>query len=285
MKEFYIEIPFLDLEKMYNSGQCFSWVYDDEDDSYLIVDGKERTYIKKDINDWFKFSYSTTDSDYWMNYFDLDTNYDAIHKLALEEVESFKDMFSTSQVDSFDYLKSAIEYGYGIRILKQDVIQTCITFIISQNNNMSRIKRTVLDLITYYGGNHFPNLDRLKKISIRNWKDVGTGYRAEYLKDFSSAVWEYQEYAEESCSWIEDLSILDTENLMNTLMEFVGIGNKVASEICLCGFHRLECVPMDVHMTKICAENFHGRDYLKLFDRHKGLVAQWLFDMKTNNKH
>ena len=114
----------------------------------------------------------TEDVDYFYKFFDLDRDYAQIKDVLRKD----------------EFLKSAVDYGSGIRIINNDAYEIIISFIISANNNIKRIKNSIEYLCSHYGKNMgmyyaFPTLEELKKVSIQDYRNAGLGYRAEQMFD------------------------------------------------------------------------------------------------------
>ena len=168
------------------------------------------------------------------NYFDLSNDYAKImHELSDES-----------------YLKRAISFGNGIRILNSDPLEMIISFIISANNNIPRIKKILKNLCFLYGTKYddfyaFPTLTQLSRITEEEFKLIGCGYRASYLKDAIQGLLNFD---------FEFLKTLSTVDLRNELMKLKGVGRKVADCILLFGFHRTDVFPTDTWIVKVFNE-------------------------------
>ena len=173
----------------------------------------------------------TKDREYFHKYFDLDTDYDGI-KRALRKYEGLSD---------------AVEFGSGIRILKQDPFETIISFIVSANNNIPRIK-SILERICvalgekkdgYYA---FPTAERMADAGAELFKSLGAGYRAEYLAETSRKLVGFD---------YEIIEKSNTDEARKILTSFKGVGNKVADCILLFAFGKTDLFPMDTWTKKI----------------------------------
>jgi len=168
---------------------------------------------------------------YFINFFDLEKDYSLI-KTKLKK-------------DSF--LSPAVDYGYGIRILNNDAYEMIISFIISANNNISRIKRSIEYLCEKFGKNMgeyfaFPTLNELKSASVQDFKNAGLGYRAEYLFETVQSLTTQQ---------IKNLKKLSTQEQFNFLVSLKGIGEKVANCIMLFGLGVKNVFPVDTWINKV----------------------------------
>lgn len=205
---------------------------------------------------------------YFINYFDLDTNY-AIIKSELDKQN----------------LSDAINYGAGIHILKQDPLETIISFIISANNNIPRIKKTIEKLCEGYGtdcGDYyaFPTIEQLNNINLSFLKEIGCGYRAEYLIDTIKKLNSFN---------FDEIECMDTSLARKKLIELKGIGRKVADCILLFGFYKTDVFPTDTWITKVYQDEFGDNNlspikiseyYSSKFGKLSGYAQQYMFYAK-----
>ena len=160
---------------------------------------------------------------FWQPYFDLDTDYAAI-KAVLAQDET---------------LRRAIQFAPGIRILRQDGWETLCSFIISQNNNIKRIKGIIERLchllgqpIGDSGFRSFPTPEKLAAVTAEQLAPLRCGFRARYLIDAAQKV----------CSGqvrLDAIPSMPLEEARRELMQICGVGPKVADCVLLFGFHRL----------------------------------------------
>lgn len=264
------EIDCFNLEQTANSGQCFRWKKIDDDKYFIPAYGRCLT-ISQIGN---KFEMSCDEEEFqkiWSHYFDLETDYSAI----IDRIDS-KDKF----------LKAAADYGRGIRILNQELWETIISFIISQNNNIPRIKGSIERLCNKYNVQSIelkdtdiymiPHLEDIKKHGGRDsLKELGLGYRDEY-------IWLMCEYENSHSSFEEYIRGLDYNSSLKYLMGFKGIGKKVANCICLFGLHHLDACPIDVWMKKIINEEYGAVMPLWMKDKYAGVYQQYAFFYKRS---
>ena len=252
---FTVEIDHMNLHQIANSGQCFRW-RQIEDNSYIIpAFGKELT-ISQDGNTFILSCDENEWNSLWRNYFDLETNYNEVENIIMESND--------------DFLKTAYQFGSGIRILRQDLWEVIISFIISQNNNIPRIKKSIQMLCDEFDG-RFPTNDELLQMDLSN---KGLGYREEYIRNICS------------CS-IFDFGMLEGltyEQSNEVLMSFKGIGEKVANCILLFGLHYLDAFPVDTHIRKIIDREYSGELPDWAFGKYAGLFQQYLFYYELNHK-
>lgn len=174
---------------------------------------------------------NTQDVDYFYRFFDFDTDYSAI-KNALKN-------------DTF--LSSAVDYGYGIRILNNDCFEMIVSFIISANNNISRIKKSIEYLCSHFGENKgeyyaFPTLASLKNATVEDYRQAGLGYRSEQLYDTIQRL---------TLEDIERLKRMEKTEQFDYLVSLRGIGEKVANCILLFGLQVKDVFPVDTWINKV----------------------------------
>lgn len=269
-----------ELADIFDCGQCFRWNIED-DGSYTGVFKKIVLNVKK-IDDEVFFNgvnYGSTDSIEEINhYFDLNRNYDEL-KSKLEKID--------------DYMKNSIEFGKGIRILNQDLWETIISFIISANNNIPRIKGIIDRLSEKYGEKleydgrkyySFPEPIALKDVSVAEYRSLGLGFRDIRLYETTQKILNNE--FDLNGQWN-----LDTGNVYKNLLELSGVGPKVADCILLFSdLKRFDVFPIDVWIRRVMNDLYiHNDDETKVskvqiqkladekFGSLKGLAQQYLF--------
>ena len=269
-----------ELKDIFECGQCFRWNLEN-DGTYtgvihnlvLNVDKHDGKIIfKTNCNNKNEFEKIIND------YFDLNRNYKSErNKLA--------------KIDQ--YLKEATKYGKGIRILNQDLWETIISFIISANNNIPRIKKIIEELSKRYGSKiffdgktyySFPTPKQLSKASVQDLRNVGLGFR-------DKRIYETTKYINENKKFLEELKKEDTKVVKEKLLELSGVGPKVADCILLFSeLKRFDVFPIDVWVRRVMNELYiHNKDENKVskkqiedlaeekFKDKKGLAQQYLF--------
>ena len=224
---------------IFECGQCFRWNKED-DESYTGVFRKNVLNVKKQDNRIiFKGICEKNIIGTCTDYFDLDTNYENIKN-------------TLSKIDN--YLEESIKYGEGIRILNQELWETIISFIISANNNIPRIKGIIERLSSNYGDKivfedktyyTFPTPEQLGKANIEDLRKLGLGFRDKRVYETTQMVLnqeiDLQELKNEQ----------DTKILKNKLLTLPGVGPKVADCILLFGLKRFEVFPIDVWVRRV----------------------------------
>jgi len=155
--------------------------------------------------------------------------------------------------------KEAAKQFYGIRILKQDIIENIFSFICSQNNHISRITSMVDKLAQYYGDKicdingtsyyTFPEVEKLADTGVeQKLRDNGFGYRAKYISNSAKLIVDGG-----GKQWLKELEEMKYEDAKKRLMSLMGIGAKVADCICLMSLGHLQAIPVDTHIYQIAA--------------------------------
>lgn len=229
-----------ELKDIFDCGQCFRW-NKESDESYTGVFKQNVINVKKQGQDvYFKGICSGDIKNVVTYYFDLERDYENIKK-------------TLSKVDI--NMKTSIEYGKGIRILNQDLWETIISFIISANNNIPRIKGIIERLSAKYGKEiewngkkyyTFPTPEELKEVSVEDYRKLGLGFRDIRLYETTKMILENK----------VDLQKLrenpDTKEVREQLLTLSGVGPKVADCILLFSdLKRFEVFPIDVWVRRV----------------------------------
>ena len=283
------ELPFVrvkydgayNLAKTLDCGQCFRWERVNDDEWLGVAFG--RLISVKQIDDELIIYNSTAEdfNDIWCHYFALDEDYEKIDSELLENCQN-------------PTFVEALEQGKGIRILHQDSWEAVCSFIISQNNNIPRIKK-IIDALSFALGkqidatlmeNHgargrefysFPTADAILSAGEEFIFSLKTGFRAKYIIDAASK-WCDGTINEEELKQIEAL-----EDALAYLCKVKGIGLKVASCALLFGFERHDPFPIDVWMKRVLDKYFEKDFNPNIFGKYAGVAQQYLFDYERNN--
>lgn len=266
MQKFEIEkTPYFDLAQTLNCGQVFR--FKENGHGYDVFALAHRAQIEERAD---RYEVVCDDAEFFKKYFDFDTDYAHIQL----------------QVADKGFLSSAIEYGKGIHILRQDAAETVFSFLISQNNHIPRIKgiieRMCEGLGKDMGGYHaFPTVEALAQAGEEYYTSIGAGYRAAYLDRTAKALCGIN---------FDGLRALDTPSLRAELMSFHGVGRKVADCILLFGFNRFDVFPVDTWIKKIFEAEYPKTPAEKMssllvekYGEYAGFVQQWLFFYKRES--
>ncbi len=265
-----VTINNMDLAQIANSGQCFRWNRLDEG-FYEIIAFDRYLTIRQQGN---RFELSCDEDEWkniWAGYLDMDTDYAAIGKMIGESGD--------------DYLKEAYKYGSGIRILRQELWEVLISFIISQNNNIKRIRGSIEAICSKAalpllgdapcGKYRFPGPTDIDG-DFFNDRELGLGYRDEYLSKM-------YEYARTSDNFPERLKETGNREAFAELKSFKGIGDKVANCICLFGLHHIDAFPVDTHIRQILDRYYPSGFDLERYKGCAGIIQQYMFNYKLNS--
>lgn len=269
-----IEVNNFDLKGTLLSGQCFR-VTEENDGSFTVILFDRVINVKQD-NDILTVSSNNMDNivEIVVNYLDLNRDYNKINNELM--------------VDSV--MEECINKCQGYRIMNQDPFEMCISYIISQNNNVKRISDSINKLCELRGKKAkfnnkeyylFPAYEELKDISLEELRSTGIGFRDKYIKNF------LDNYLE-----ISDIGNLTTENALNELMKIKGIGLKVASCILLFGYSRLDVFPIDTWVKHFISKKYDVKNDQKAieklarekFGEYSGIAIQYMFHSERNIK-
>lgn len=229
--------------QIFDCGQIFRYFIDGNIAEVISGDkyAKVVTYIDK-------IEILTKDIEYFEHFFDLDKDYNQIKNQLIDD----------------QFLAPSIKFGYGIRILNQDLFEMIVSFIISANNNIKRIKNSLNSLSKQFGtrvdfdgesikgspliaddGNAyyaFPTLEQLKKASVQDYINAGLGYRAEYMFDTIQKL---------NQNDLDTFIQLSQDQQLQFLLSLKGVGEKVAHCIMLFAMHQTKVFPVDTWINKV----------------------------------
>ena len=256
-----------DIEQIFDCGQCFRFSAFSKENS-IIYDGVAfDRYIKIEQTKDKVIFHNTDETEFlsvWKNFLDLDTNYSNI-------IKSFSDD---------NTLYQAAEFSSGVRILKQDKWEALCSFIISQNNNIPRIKGIIENMSAKFGNEIYRDSDKVyysfptAKALYEAGEDeifaLKTGFRAKYIFDAARRVCE-------NPFFLTEVSGLDTGNASEKLQLIKGVGKKVAACTLLFGFERYDSFPVDVWVKRIL-ETYYPQEKSHHFEgKYAGVAQQYLF--------
>ena len=269
-----VNIPFLDLLKVADSGQAFRIRVIDDAHVELVAFGRY-LQIAKTAKDTFAFSCSEKEfEDIWKPYLDLGRDYGKIVR----------------SIDKNDeYLMAAAKFGEGIRILKQDIFETTISYIISQRRSIPSITTSVERISKLCGKKikapklespfiaplekeyyAFPTPEELNNLPYKDLENTGVGYRAPYIaraaEEFSSGKLDP-----------DALSALSDDDLYKALTAMYGVGTKVANCVMLFAFARTGRFPVDVWIQRIEDRYYNGHFDCTPYPDTAGIMQQFMF--------
>lgn len=272
------------LKDIFECGQCFRW-NENKDSSYTGIVKNNVIKIYQNNNNLIVKSYGEDNIEELFNfYFDMKTDYEKI-KIKLSRIDS--------------YMLESIKYGEGIRILNQDLWETIMSFIISANNNIPRIKGIIEKLSRTYGNEiiwnnekyySFPTVNQLSKATVEDFRKLGLGFRDIRMYETTKMILEKQ----------IDLEKLhqekDTNIVREELLKLSGVGPKVADCILLFStLKRFDVFPIDVWVRRVMNELYiKNTDETKVskkqileiaqekFGNLSGIAQQYLFYWRKN---
>lgn len=269
---------------IFECGQCFRWQRQSDGSYTGVVRGKAANVAyTKDASQTLDAAHTpgtlvlenVTMEEFrqiWFDYFDLGTDYSMIKK--------------TVSIDPI--MKKAIEFGSGIRILRQEPWEVLISFILSSNNRIPRIKKIIDDIcrlfgsqIEYYSLKYytFPDARALAACSLGQIQECRAGYRCAYIHETSKAV-------VDGGFDPQRLAVMETDEARETLLKLMGVGNKVADCILLYSGIKRDVFPTDVWVKRVMEELYFGREAsfkeiqqfaAKQFGEYAGVAQQYLF--------
>lgn len=248
-----------DLKNTLDCGQAFRWECDDNGIWRGVAFGRYLELCKDENGTVILYNTNKDDFDaVWCEYFDLDRNYSEI----------------IAAVSGNEILKKAAEFGQGIRVLNQEPWETLCSFIISQNNNIKRIKGIIKILCENFGdkidgGYTFPSAERVASLTLDDLSILRAGFRGKYILDAASKV----------ASGEIDLKVLSSlplDTARQELMKIKGVGPKVA-DCALLFSHKQSCAfPKDVWIKR-AMEVLFGGELPKEAEPYAGIIQQYIF--------
>ena len=257
-----------DPAKIFECGQCFRWDAD-ENGVYTGVAHGRAAHIRRTGESIFISGTPEDIRTVWHEYFDLDLDYAEIR----------------GNLSADDFVRTAAEYGAGIRILRQDRWEALCSFIISQCNNIPRIKKIISSLCREFGDSFefdgtvfytFPSAEKLAALDAGALAPIRSGYRAGYVIGAAKAV------ATGELD-LDALSRAAPGEARAALMKLHGVGSKVADCAVLYGLHMLDAFPLDVWMKRAVAQHYGPGFDPGIFSPYAGIAQQYIFYYMRNH--
>ena len=248
--------PDLDLDETLDCGQAFRWkkIPSDHICTYEGAFVNNKLTISQTDKGSFIF-HNTDENDFvskWINYFDFETDYSELKKTFSED----------------ETLSKACKFAGGIRLLRQDSWECLISFIISQNNNIPRIKGIIDRLCENYHG-RFPDYEKLSAETPDSLSYLRSGFRAKYIADAASKV-------ANGTIDLSAISKMPIDEARSALKQIKGVGPKVAECVLLFGMYRTEAFPIDVWIKRVLAE-YYPNGFPEFAKKDAGIAQQYLF--------
>lgn len=260
---------YFSIRQICESGQCFRLERlegeDGFDEIYGLTALGRYLEIRQKGNE-ITFDCSSREFDrVWKNYFDLEEDYGKI----------------IGSIDPQDaYLLRAADYGSGIRILRQDLWEMIVSFLISQQNNIKRIRKCIDLLCRTYGEERqtengrvyhdFPSAEALSGVPLEDLYACNLGYRSRYIHETSLSIVRGEVD-------LEAVKAMGHEEAREKLLKLCGVGVKVAECICLFALHQTQAFPVDTHINRVL-NTWYAQGFP--FERYKGYAGtlqQYIF--------
>lgn len=269
----------LSIRQISESGQCFRLNKLTGERYALVALGK---YLEIEQMGG-ELSFSCTQEEYdavWRQYFDMDNDY-GLYRSTVQEEDT--------------YLSEAAAFGSGIRILRQDVWEMLISFIISQQNNIRRIRKCIETICERYGEGMtwedtdnadsigraiayrtFPGVQALAQASEEELRACNLGYRSRYIVETSKSILSGEVD-------LEAVKKMDYRRAKTELLKLSGVGEKVADCICLFGLHHMDAFPVDTHIRKAMEAHYPSGFPFGKYDGYAGVMQQYIFYYDLKN--
>ncbi|SMC23003.1 N-glycosylase/DNA lyase [Clostridium acidisoli DSM 12555] len=267
-----------ELDHVFECGQCFRW-NKTETGSFIGVAFGRVIEVEKQNNDLIIYNTNKEEfNNIWFEYFDLNRDYTKIKE------ELSKD----------ELLKKSVDFGKGIRILKQEHFELLISFIISSNNRIPMIKRAIATISEKWGEKikykdkvyySFPTIEKLYDKTIEDFEKCSTGFRAKYIANTCENVYKNN-------GILEHIFSLNDDECHTELQKFTGVGPKVADCIMLFSMQKYSAFPVDVWVKRAMMHFYVAPDVslkkIREFGRDKfgnlsGFAQQYLFYYAREN--
>ncbi len=248
----------LDLEATFNCGQCFRFERLPDGAFGGVAFGKSVRFYEEDEVITVECE-TEEDFSLWRDFLDIDRDYEKI----------------IASLENQELLYRIADYGRGIRILKQDAWEALCSFIISQNNNIPRIKGIISRLCESFGerlpsGEYtFPSAQRIARLSQEDLAPLRAGFRNKYILDAASKV----ASGEINLDTLRGMPYDEAKSILKTIC---GVGDKVANCVLLFGLGHIDAFPVDVWIKKVMDSKFPD-GLPECAKGHKGIIQQYLF--------
>lgn len=250
---------------------------------YLALSGSHGVVIRQEGEHLLFYCMEEEFRSFWYEYFDLERDYGKI----------------AASIDPEDaFLTAAFAYGQGLRVLKQDLWEMIVSFLISQNNNISRIRNSIEAMCVRFGEEitvewpeagalpsdfsfprlyAFPAPEALCSGGLEGLSGLGLGYRDKYILKMAQRC-----CGEEGRAWLRKLEQCDYPGAVSLLLQEFGIGRKVADCICLFSLHHVDAFPVDAHIRQILDVCYPEGFPFERYEGYAGILQQFMFYYKLS---
>lgn len=264
------------LDDTVTCGQIFRFEKEN-DNSYTII-LKDRV-----INVKYKKDTLYIESDNYNNleqiiikYFDLDRNYDLINKIIIKNDKDITEIVNSCK---------------GLKMINSYPFETSISYIISANNSVPSIKKSVDKISEKFGKKVvfkdniyylFPTKEQLKNVTIEQYRECGVGFRDKYIYSFV-------EYVNKNSNYLEQFKSINGTDAFNILQQQKGIGPKVSSCILLFAYQKFDVFPIDTWVKKVMKDKYNivGEKNIRnkakeLYGDYSAIAIQYMFHYGRN---
>lgn len=252
------------LAQICQSGQCFRMTRKDGQ-RYGVIAGQQYLEMEQQGGECTFYCDEEEFLNFWKDYFDLDGNYKTY----------------IGQVNPEDcYLTNAVDFGSGIRILRQDLWEMIVSFLISQQNHIARIRRCIEAICECYGEPRinawgeeyyvFPQPEVLADLEEDALKACNLGYRSRYVVRTAKSV--VQKEVD-----LDAIRCMSYEEAREELLKLFGVGEKVADCICLFALHHLQAFPVDTHINQALQKHYKRGFPIGRYNGFQGVMQQYIF--------
>ena len=259
------EIEYFDIAQICDSGQCFR-MQKLVENRFRVIAGNHCLELEQQGKKSTFFCDEEEFESFWKAYFDLDTDYG----IYIDKINP-KDF----------YLTEAAAMGSGIRILRQDLWEKIVSFLISQQNNIVRIRRCIDNICRRYGKvlqleenpaeqYAFPTPEELARATEEELRECNLGYRAKYVLRAA------QDVVSGAVS-LEKIGDMEYGEAKEELLKLYGVGEKVADCICLFALHQLQAFPVDTHIRQALDQNYKRGFPKRRYKGIEGVMQQYIF--------
>lgn len=257
-------IDYFNLAQICESGQCFRMNAENEN-VYSIISGDYYLKVEQDGNEITFHCEEREFEEIWKPYFDIEEDY-AVY---------------IGKINPRDcYLVNAADFGCGIRILRQDLWEMIVSFLISQQNNIQRIRRCIGNICEKYGTQKinadgeiyytFPAPEILAGLEEDDLKECNLGYRSKYVVRTAKTIVSGEVD-------LEQIRQLPYGQAKEELLKLYGVGEKVADCICLFALHHLQAFPVDTHMNQALQKHYKRGFPKRRYKGFEGILQQYIF--------
>lgn len=257
-------IPNFSLAQICRSGQCFRMSLREEN-TFVVLAGRRYLEVQQRGEECCFDCSEMEFENFWKEYFDLENDYGAY----LEKIDPR---------DS--YLVNAASRGSGIRILKQDLWEMLVSFLISQQNNIVRIRRCIQNICEKYGERclngrgevyyGFPDPEAFEGLPEDALKECNLGYRSKYVVRAAKSVLSGEVD-------LEKVADMPYQKAKEELLKLFGVGEKVADCICLFALHQLQAFPVDTHIQQALRAHYKRGFPNRRYKGFQGVIQQYIF--------